>query len=191
MNILDVLFCRVGHTCPWWICFTFDNPLRRRLQNPDLILKDLVQQGQTALDIGCGMGYFSLALARAVKPSGKVVCIDMQDKMLEMAARRAERAGLSEIMQFHKCTTDSLGLQLQADFALVFWMVHEVNDQHKFLEEVLGLLKPGGTLLMAEPKLHVTETAFNKTVSVAETVGFAVMGKPTISISRAVLFRKP
>ncbi|MDD5647494.1 MAG: class I SAM-dependent methyltransferase [Dehalococcoidia bacterium] len=190
MNLLDVLLYRGQHTCPWWCCFTFDNPLRRRLQNPDLILKGLVQQGQTALDIGCGMGYFSLALAKHAGPSGRVVCVDMQDKMLEAAKRRAERAGLSTTMQFHKCTSNSLGLNIYADFALAFWMVHEVGDQGKFIDEVRALLKPGGTFLLVEPRLHVTEAAFNKTASTAEACGFEVVSRPAIAMSRAVLLRK-
>jgi ubiquinone/menaquinone biosynthesis C-methylase UbiE len=137
------------------------------------------------------MGYFSLAMARAVGPTGKVICIDLQDKMLEMARRRAERAGLSDVMQFHKCTADSLGIKITCDFALAFYMVHEVRDQRKFLEEVLDLLKSGGTFLVAEPKLHVPEAAFNKTLSLAQAAGFEVAGRPAISGSRAVLFKKP
>jgi len=190
MNLLDKALYRGQHTCPWWLCFTFDNPLRRRLQNPDLILNGLVQQGQTALDIGCGMGYFSLALARAVGPAGKVICIDMQDKMLETAGRKAERAELSKVMQFHRCTADNLGLKVTADFALAFWMVHEVRDRRKFLGEVRDLLKAGGTFLIVEPKLHVAAADFNETVSQAVALGFEVAARPVISMSRAVLFKK-
>jgi ubiquinone/menaquinone biosynthesis C-methylase UbiE len=76
MTIADkILFRNV--TCPWWVCFTFDNPLRRVLQNPQKILSGLVNQGQTALDIGCGMGYFSIPLAQLVGSSGNVVCVDL------------------------------------------------------------------------------------------------------------------
>jgi len=190
MNLLEKALHRGQHTCPWWLCFTFDNPLRRRLQKPDLILNGLLQQGQTAMDIGCGMGYFSLAMAQKVGPTGKVICIDMQEKMLEMARRKAERAGLGKVMQFHRCTADSLGLKVTCDFVLAFWMVHEVGDQRKFLGEVRDLLKEGGTLLIAEPKLHVAEAAFNETVSWAEAAGFEAAGRPSISMSRAVLFKK-
>jgi ubiquinone/menaquinone biosynthesis C-methylase UbiE len=190
MNIVEKALYRGQHTCPWWLCFTFDNPLRRRLQKPELVLKGLLQPGETAIDIGCGMGYFSLAMAQKVGPAGKVICIDMQDKMLETARRKAERAGLSKVMQFHRCTSDSLGLKVTSDFALAFWMVHEVRDQRKFLGEVRDFLRVGGTFLFAEPKLHVTEAAFNETVSSAVALGFEAAGRPAISMSRAVLFKK-
>ena len=189
MNLLEKASFRGQHTCPWWLCFTFDNPLRRRLQNPDLILKGLVQQGQTALDIGCGMGYYSLVLARMVGPEGKVFCIDLQEKMLETVKGKADKAGFHNI-HFHRCNTNSLGLTVAADFALAFWMVHEVRDQQKFLGEVHDSLKAGGTFLMVEPKLHVAEAAFNQTVYRAQETGFEIAARPDISMSRAVLFKK-
>ena len=190
MDLLEKALYRGQHTCPWWLCFTFDNPLRRRLHKPDLILKGLLHPGETAIDIGCGMGYFSLAMAQTVGPAGKVICIDMQEKMLEMARRKAERAGLGKVMQFHRCTADSLGIKVNCDFVLAFWMVHEVRDQRKFLNEVRDLLKEGGTLLIAEPKLHVTGSAFNETASLAVASGFEVANRPAVAMSRAVLLKK-
>lgn len=189
MKFVDKLLLRERHTCPWWLCFTFDNPLRRRLQDPDLILRDLVQPGQTALDIGCGMGYFSVPLARLVGQHGKVICVDMQAQMLEAARRTAEKAGLDRVMRFRQCTEDSLGLTDTADFALAFWMVHEVRDQHRFLGEIKDTLAAGGTLLIAEPKLHVSRAGFNQTVAVALERGFVIAAEPGVPMSMAVLLR--
>jgi 2-polyprenyl-3-methyl-5-hydroxy-6-metoxy-1,4-benzoquinol methylase len=56
--------------CPPWCCFTFDNVFRRLLQNPNRILKPYVKPGWTVLDVGPGMGYFTIPLA---KWSGKMV----------------------------------------------------------------------------------------------------------------------
>ena len=190
MRLVDKLLFRERHTCPWWLCFTFDNPLRRALQDPELILKGLVKPGQTALDIGCGMGYFSVPLARLVGQHGRVICVDMQARMLEAARRRAEKAGLVGVMSFRQCTEDSLGLSGTADFALAFWMVHEVSDQGRFLGEIKDSLAADGTLLIAEPKLHVTSGQFADTVSVALAKGFVVAAEPRVSMSMAVILRK-
>lgn len=190
MKLVDKVLFRDRHTCPWWLCFTFDNPLRRLLQNPDLILRGLVQPGQTVLDIGCGMGYFSLPLARLVGQNGTVICIDIQSQMLEATRRKARKAGLDSIMRFQRCTENSLGLTTTADFALAFWMVHEVGDQHKFLGEIKESLNPTGTLLIAEPKLHVTRADFNKTVSTALHEEFVITAEPLVPMSMAVLLRK-
>jgi len=191
MSRLDEALYRSGRVCPWWLCFTFDNPLRRMLQNPDAILKGLLKPGQTALDIGCGMGYFSLAPARLAGPGGMVVCVDLQARMLEAARQRAHKAGLDGIMKFQQCTPDSLGLTIPADFALTFWMVHEVGDQRRFLGEIKSALKPGGTLLIAEPKLHVSRAAFDRTLAIARDEGFIAVANPSISWSMAVLLRRP
>ncbi|RPJ62697.1 MAG: class I SAM-dependent methyltransferase, partial [Dehalococcoidia bacterium] len=110
MTFADKLLYREG-TCPWWFCFTFDNPVRRMLQNPQKVLQGMVQDGQVAYDIGCGMGYFSLTMARMVGKEGKVICVDLQKEMLAAARRRAEHAGLAERMQFQQCTRESLGLE--------------------------------------------------------------------------------
>ena len=190
MKFIDRVLFREHHTCPWWLCFTFDNPLRRLIQNPDAILRGLVQPGQTILDIGCGMGYFSLPLARLVGTDGEVICVDMQSQMLEAARRKAAKAGLDTRMRFQQCTENSLGLTTAADFALTFWMVHEVSEQHKFLGEIKESLNPSGTLLIAEPRLHVTRAEFKKTVSTALRAGFVIAAEPAVSMSMAVLLRK-
>lgn len=190
MKLVDKVLLRERHTCPWWLCFIFDNPLRRLIQDPVLILRGLVQPGQAVLDIGCGMGYFSLPLARLVGKDGTVICVDMQAEMLEATRRKAAKAGLDSIMRFQRCSEYSLGLTTAADFALAFWMVHEVGDQHKFLGEIKESLNPAGTLLIAEPKLHVARADFNKTVSTALHAGFVIAAKPAVPMSMAVLLRK-
>ena len=70
------------HICPWWIGYILASPLRRLLQNPRKILDPHVKPGMIMLDVGCGMGYFSLAMAETVGPEGKVVCVDLQPKMI-------------------------------------------------------------------------------------------------------------
>ena len=186
MSLLDKLLCRTG-TCPWWLCFTFDNPLRRIIQNPENILHGLVREGDTALDIGCGMGYFSLPLAGMVGSSGKVVCVDLQEKMLDAVRRKAERTGLIKVMKFQQCTSDSLGVTESADFALAFWMVHEVRNKNRFFQDVRGSLKATGKLLIVEPKLHVSRNAFDTTLSIALAEGFKVVDRPNVTISMAAL----
>ena len=182
------LHSRSGNVCPWWLCPTFDNPLRRLIQNPDRILAGLVQPGETALDLGCGMGYLSIPLARLVGPGGKVICVDLQEQMLAGVRRRAERAGVADRIRLHRAGTDSLELEETADFALAFWMLHEVPAQAVFLAEVIACLKPSGRLLVVEPRLHVGGAAFERSVEVARSIGLEPIASPTVALSRAVLF---
>jgi len=50
------------HICPWWFAYTFDNPFRRFFHNPEKMLGSYVSRGMTVLDVGCGMGFFSIGL---------------------------------------------------------------------------------------------------------------------------------
>jgi ubiquinone/menaquinone biosynthesis C-methylase UbiE len=80
--------------CPWWLCFTFDNFLRRRFQNPSKIMSSYVKNGYIVLDIGPWMGYFTITIAKLVGPSGKVIAADLQKHMLDAIYRRAVKAGV-------------------------------------------------------------------------------------------------
>jgi ubiquinone/menaquinone biosynthesis C-methylase UbiE len=176
------------HVCPWWLGYALDNPLRRILHKPEKILAGLVGQGDTAVDIGCGMGFFSLAMARMVGDQGRVLSVDLQPEMLDMVRRRAEGAGLLPRIHTHHCRSDTIGIEQQVDFVLAFWMVHEVPDRRAFLREVRAILKPEARFLLVEPKVHVPPSSFGRIVEEACGAGMKVCSENRISLSRAVLF---
>ena len=127
--------------CPWWLCFTFDNPLRKLLHNPEAILSPYVHPGDRVIDIGPGMGYFTIPLARLVGPKGHVIAIDVQEKMLSALRSRAKKNGVSERIEAHLASQKSLGNHEPVDFILAFWMAHEVPDQSSFFREIRDLFK--------------------------------------------------
>jgi SAM-dependent methyltransferase len=181
-----ILFSRL-HTCPWWLACAFDNPLRRLVHDPASLFRGLVTRGQTAVDIGCGLGYFSLALAELVGSAGKVVALDVQPEMVRRARRRAERRGVADRIDFRVCEPRWLGVTDPADFVLAFWMVHEVADPRALFEEVRSLLRPAGRFLIAEPRGHVSLSRFVATADLARASGFDVTAGPRIRFSRAVV----
>ena len=82
-----------------------------------------------------------------------------------------------------------LGVDETADFALAFWMLHEVPDQAAFLAEVLACLRPGGRLLVVEPRVHVGGSTFERSVSDRlRGAGLLPVARPVVALSRAVLF---
>jgi ubiquinone/menaquinone biosynthesis C-methylase UbiE len=187
-NLIDHFFARDRHVCPWWMCFTFDNLLRRFVQNPEKTIEPYVHPGDTVLDVGPGMGYFSIPLAKRVGEKGRVFAADVQIEMLHALQKRAKRAGVEQRITLHLCKEDSLGLSIKFDFALSFWMVHEVPDQESFFKEIRSLLKPDGKFLMSEPKIHVNKAKFKATVEKAIRAGLTLKSRPDISLSRSALF---
>ncbi len=176
------------HVCPWWLCFTFDNPIRKIIHDPVKILSPYVHKGDTIIDIGPGMGYFTMPLAALVGPTGQVIAIDIQQKMLSALMERAQKKGVAEIIKTHLAQPDSIGFNEKADFILAFWMAHEVPDQQRFLSEIRGLMKPAGLFLLAEPLIHVSRKNFSHVVNMAEEVGFVIKEYPEIRMSQSALF---
>ncbi len=178
------------HTCPWWLLFTFDNPLRRLIHNPIKLLAPYVSAGDTVLDVGCGRGGFSIDMAQLVGQEGRVICADVQEEMLAGLQQRAARAGLTDRIQLRQSTPDHIGLVEPLDFALAFWMVHEVRRPELFLSEIYEHLQPHGRFLIVEPRIHVSAAAFRHTVTLAENAGFRPVDSPRVRLSRSLLLEK-
>jgi ubiquinone/menaquinone biosynthesis C-methylase UbiE len=182
------------HVCPVWVGYVLASPIRKLIwENPDKILKPYINEAMTVADIGCAMGFFSLPLARMVGPNGKVICVDIQEKMIRKLEKRAAKAGLAGRIETIVCNDGSLCLgdyKGKLDFALASAVVHEVGDSVRFFSEVCEAMKPAGKLLMAEPSGRVLETDFERSVSVAKHNGFEVTDRPQMKRARAVLLQK-
>ena len=173
--------------CSWKIAFALDNPIRRLIHNPQKILGEYIEPGQTVLDVGCGPGTFSIAMAKMVGELGKVIAVDVQEEMLQIVREKAVQQGLESIIVTHKSGPDRIGLSEKVDFALAFYMVHEVPDAEAFLKEVASALKPRGKLLIVEPRMHVSAAAFERTIDIARRVGLKPVSEPKIRFSRSKL----
>ena len=167
----------------------FDNPVRRAMHRPEVLFGTLVRQGDTVIDVGCGPGYFTTALAGLVGPQGRVLAADIRPGMLQAARQSAQRSGMLDRITFVHCTREQLGITERADFVLAFWMVHEVGRARTvtFLRELRTLMKPGARLLIAEPKVHVPAEVFARVVAGARDAGFAVSEGPPVRLSRSIL----
>jgi ubiquinone/menaquinone biosynthesis C-methylase UbiE len=125
--------------------------------------------------------------------NGKVICVDIQEKMIKSLKKRAKNAGLMDRIETRICNQNSLGLDdlnEEIDFALAFAVVHEVPNVTQFFDETNRTLKPTGRLLIVEPKGHVSEKDFNRTISVAQQNGFKIIDNPSIPRSRTILLKK-
>jgi ubiquinone/menaquinone biosynthesis C-methylase UbiE len=176
--------------CPWWLGPLLASPLRRLLYKPEEMLSGYIESGMTVLDVGCGMGFFSLPIAGMVGTTGKVICIDLQEKMIDGLKKRAVKAGVSDRIDARICKTDKLDLEDMSgrvDFVLACALMHEVPDKERLLNEIFRVMKKGGRILISEPSGHVGSKDFEHTVQSASNAGFAEIGRPAMRRSRTVL----
>jgi ubiquinone/menaquinone biosynthesis C-methylase UbiE len=168
-----------GHNlvCPWWLGYALVSPLRRLLENPEKILGPYVRPGARVLEVGTGMGYFTLPLARLLGETGRIVCLDVQPRMLAALERRARRAGVAQRVETRLCAADTLGLSEERgfDLALLLHVLHEMPDAGRALREIREALSPDGRLLLVEPPGHVTAAAFALELEAARTAGLVVV----------------
>jgi len=174
--------------CHWRNAYLFDNPLRRLFHNPAKMLGAHVKQGMTVLDVGCGMGFFSIGMARLVGPEGRVHAVDLQQEMLDVLRKRATRKGIVDRIETHRCTDKNIGVTSSVDFINAFWMVHEVPDQKALLAQLRNVANPECFLLIAEPKMHVTEDDLQTTINVAEDAGWKHVGEAAVRLSISAMF---
>jgi SAM-dependent methyltransferase len=146
--------------------------------DPEKVVRPFVREGMTVLEPGPGMGFFTIELARLVGPSGRVIAVDIQPKMLDGLKRRAAKAGVAGRVETRLASADSLhvaDLKEHVDFTLAFAVVHEM---------------PGATLLLVEPAGHVKEMEFKAELEAAARAGFSLAENREFRSSHAVLLRK-
>ena len=178
------------HVCSWQHVGLLDNFLRPLIHNPRKLFSPYVQPGMTVMDLGCGKGFASLGLARLVGADGLVISVDLQQEMLDMVKERAAKAGLSDRIRLHRSKADQIGLREELDFALAFWMFHELPDGQAFLKEIFAMLKLGGRFFLIEPTTHVSRDDFESTINEAQEVGFRILERPRVLLSRAAVLAR-
>jgi len=180
--------------CPWWAGYLLASPIRRWLmQSPEDMLAPFVQKGMTVLEPGPGMGFFTLPLAQMVGPTGRIIAVDIQTRMLASLERRAVQKGLADRIEKRLATSESMpldDLKGAVDFVLAFAVVHELPSAEVFFRQTASVLKPGALVFLAEPSGHVNSKKFQQELVAAQMAGLEAVSQPTVRRSLTTILRR-
>ena len=157
--------------CPWWLGYVLASPIRRWITDPRNLLAPYVHEGMTVLEPGPGMGFFTLELARLVGPKGRVIAVDVQEKMLRALRKKARKTGLDSRIDARRVPADSMQLGDLAgsvDFTLAHAVVHEMPSSERFFQEAAAASRSGAQMLLVEPAGHVSNADFTAIGAVSD-----------------------
>ena len=148
----------------WW-------PAWRKITGRSILQKwgqdNLVQEGQTVLDYGCGTGSFTIPAAKIVGTSGKVYALDCFPRQLGMVKEESRKEGLTNI----ETILSNSKTDLPDECIDVIWMcdvLHEVKERRAVLEELHRVLRREGVLAMYD---GMREKALNYTTGLFSLSG--------------------
>ena len=109
--------------------------------------------GKRIADVGAGEGFYSLRLARAVGPTGRVTAVDVSEKYLEKLRARLQQDNVSNVEVVVGAVDDPRLPANAFDSVLIYNAYHEMTAPEPILKAIFRALRPGGRLVMSEP-LH-------------------------------------
>jgi len=182
---------RSNRICPVEKADSLDTKLRRLVQNPRRLLKPYLKDGMAVLDFGCGPGFFTIDMAKMVGASGRVIAADLQEGMLHIVRDKVKGTELENRVTLHQCQPDKIGVtDNNVDFALLFYVVHEIPDKDNFFKEIAALLRPKGQALIVEPPFHVDKKAFQATLDKAQAAGLVTTTRPRLFFNKCALLTR-
>ena len=110
--------------------------------------------GERILDLGCGLGQFTRAMARVVGHDGRVVGIERSGEQLAEARLQARRAGEEPLVEFRE--GDAFALPLgeaewgSFDVAHARFLLEHVRDPTAVVRTMLRAVRPGGRIVLAD-----------------------------------------
>ncbi|MEO6568822.1 MAG: methyltransferase domain-containing protein [Opitutaceae bacterium] len=130
---------------PW-----LDRAERDREERPDLVLAALaLRPGDVVADVGCGTGYFTWRLARAVGAKGRVYGVEIQPEMLDRLAVAMKERSIENVTGILG-SVDDPRLPMPVDLVLMVDVYHELSHPAEMMAAICRQLKPGGRMVFVE-----------------------------------------
>jgi len=109
-----------------------------------------VQKGSSALDLCCGTADWTIALAEAVGPNGKVVGLDFSKNMLKIGQEKVVNLQLDQVKLVHGNAMELPFEDNSFDYVTIGFGLRNVPDYMSVLKEMQRVVKPGGKVVCLE-----------------------------------------
>jgi ubiquinone/menaquinone biosynthesis C-methylase UbiE len=124
---------------------------REEEERPEEMLDALdLKKGDVVADIGAGVGYTSLRIAKRVGAEGKVLATDIQPEMIRMLKLNIKAEKIENVEPILCTVKDTKLPDGKVDLAIMVDVYHECSDPVETLKGVRKALKPGGRLVLIE-----------------------------------------
>ncbi len=128
-----------------------ERPERESEEAPSIAIRALeLKKGQVVADIGAGSGYYTMRMADAVGPAGKVYATDIQTGMLDIVRRRVTAARLTNVETVLSAPDDPKLPADSLDLAIMVDVYHELSAPQEFIRRLRPALKRTGRLVLLE-----------------------------------------
>jgi len=109
-----------------------------------------IREGDTVLDLGSGAGFDCFLASKKVGPNGRVIGVDMTEKMVEKAKALAEKHGYANV-EFRLGDIESLPVEDgSVDVIISNCVINLAPDKSKVFEEARRVLKARGRLVLSD-----------------------------------------
>jgi ubiquinone/menaquinone biosynthesis C-methylase UbiE len=163
---------------PEFMADLIDHPLRRKFQPPyETAVRHSLEPGMTVLEVGPGSGRYTLGAAQRVGEQGRLVTVDIEPKMIERVARRAEAEGIENIEARVANVYDLPFEDGTFDVVYMIAVIGEIPEPLRAMREFHRVLSPSGTLVVSELVVDPDYPLASTIVRMAAAAGFRLREK--------------
>ena len=136
-----------------------------------------LRPGMFVLEVGAGVGTFTIPAARRVAPTGKIIAVDIQAEMIAELERNVRRASIANV---DAKAAGAYELPLEdscVDCVFFVTVIGEIAEPQRALREAHRVLKPEGMLSITEDFIDPDYNWVGETTRLMERAGFEITGR--------------